>query len=75
MNILSKSDDEIYELAKPIWDNLVKSSNLKDYGGFTRDFSTQMLFGVCSTLRYRWIVNIMYKKANMLVSLKAKKFL
>ena len=45
MDILSKSDDEIYELAKPIWDNLVKSSNLKDYGGFTRDFSTQMLFG------------------------------
>ena len=45
MDILSKSDDEIYELAKPIWDNLIKSSNLKDYGGFTRDFSTQMLFG------------------------------
>ena len=45
MDILSKSDEEIYELAKPIWDNLVKSSNLKDYGGFTRDFSTQMLFG------------------------------
>ena len=45
MDILSKTDDEIFELAKPIWDNLVKSSNLKDYGGFTRDFSTQMLFG------------------------------
>ena len=45
MDILSKNDDEIYELAKPIWDNLVKSSNLKDYGGFTKDFSTQMLFG------------------------------
>ena len=45
MDILSKTDDEIYELAKPIWDNLVNSSNLKDYGGFTRDFSTQMLFG------------------------------
>ena len=45
MDILSKNDDEIYELAKPIWDNLVRSSNLKDYGGFTRDFSTQMLFG------------------------------
>ena len=38
MDILSKTDDEIYELAKPIWDNLVKSSNLKDYGGFTKDF-------------------------------------
>ena len=45
MDILSKTDDEIFKLAKPIWDNLVKSSNLKDYGGFTRDFSTQMLFG------------------------------
>ena len=45
MDILSKNDDEIYDLAKPIWDNLVRSSNLKDYGGFTRDFSTQMLFG------------------------------
>ena len=45
MDILSKKDDEIYELAKPIWFNLIKSSNLKDYGGFTRDFSTQMLFG------------------------------
>ena len=45
MNILSKTDDEIYQLAKPIWDNLVRSSNLKDYGSFTRDFSTQMLFG------------------------------
>ena len=45
MDILSKTDDEIFELAKPIWFNLVKSSNLKDYGGFTRDFSTQMLFG------------------------------
>ena len=45
MDILSKSDDEIYELAKPIWYNLVKSSNLKDYGGFTKDFSSQMLYG------------------------------
>ena len=45
MDILSKTDDEIYELAKPIWDNLVRSSNLKDYGGFTKDFSSQMLYG------------------------------
>ena len=45
MDLLEKSDDEIIEIAKPIWDNLVKSSNLKDYGGFTKDFGTQMLFG------------------------------
>ena len=45
MHILSMKDDEVYSIARPIWDNLVKSSNLKDYGGFTKDFSTQMLFG------------------------------
>ena len=38
MNLLEKSDEEILELAKPIWENLVKSSNIKDYGGFTKDF-------------------------------------
>ena len=45
MNLLNKTDDEIIEIANPIWDNLVKTSNQKDYGGFTRDFSAQMLFG------------------------------
>ena len=45
MNLLNKTDKEIIEIANPIWDNLVKSSNIKDYGGFTRDFSSQMLFG------------------------------
>ena len=45
MNLLEKSDQEIIEIANPIWDNLVRSSNIKDYGGFTKDFSSQMLFG------------------------------
>jgi hypothetical protein len=45
MNLLKKTDEEIIEISNPIWDNLVKSSNIKDYGGFTRDFSSQMLFG------------------------------
>ena len=45
MDLLSKTDAEVFAIAKPIWDNLVRSSNNKDYGGFTRDFSTQMLFG------------------------------
>ena len=45
MDLLAKSDQEIFEIGKPFWENLVRSSNLKDYGGFTRDFSTQMLFG------------------------------
>ena len=45
MKLLDKSDNEILEIAQPIWDNLVKSSNIKDYGGFTKDFSSQMLYG------------------------------
>jgi hypothetical protein len=45
MKLLEKSDKEIQEIAKPIWDNLVKTSNIKDYGGFTKDFSSQMLYG------------------------------
>ena len=45
MNLLDKTDEEIIEIASPIWDNLVKASNIKDYGGFTKDFSAQMLFG------------------------------
>ena len=45
MNLLEKSDQEIIDIAKPIWENLIKSSNIKDYSGFTRDFSSQMLFG------------------------------
>ena len=45
MDLLAKSDEEIFAIGKPFWENLVKSSNLKDYGGFTRDFSSQMLYG------------------------------
>ena len=45
MDLLKKSDKEIKEIAQPIWNNLVKTSNIKDYGGCTRDFSSQMLYG------------------------------
>ena len=45
MSILDKSEEEIFKIADPIWANLIKSSNMKDYGGFTRDFSSQMLYG------------------------------
>ena len=45
MSFTSKSDEEIIEIANPIWQNLIKSSNMRDYGSFTKDFSTQMLYG------------------------------
>ena len=45
MDLMEKSDEEIIKIASPILFNLVKSSNIKDYGGFTKDFSSQMLYG------------------------------
>ena len=45
MDLLKKTDEEIIKIANPIWENLIKTSNMKDYGGFTRDLSSQMLYG------------------------------
>ena len=45
MKLLEKTDEELLNIANPIWDNLVECSNNKDYSGFTRDFSAQMLYG------------------------------
>ena len=45
MNLVEMTDEEILKIANPIWNGLVESSNKKDYGGFTKDFGTQMLFG------------------------------
>ena len=58
MSLLDKSDEEIIKIAEPIWANLVKSSNIKDYGGFTKDFSSQMLYGANEVeLRKQWASN------------------
>tara|TARA_X000000368_G_C22414783_1_gene443417 strand:+ start:66 stop:416 length:351 start_codon:yes stop_codon:yes gene_type:complete len=68
MDLLKKTDEEIIEIANPIWDNLVKASNQKDYGGFTRDFSSQMLFGANEVeLGKQWANN------KLLTSLSNKK--
>ena len=71
MDLLKKTDEEIIEIANPIWQNLVKTSNQKDYGGFTRDFSSQMLFGANEVeLGKQWANN------KLLTSLsKQRKFL
>ena len=45
MKLLEKTDEEILQIASPIWDDLVKYSNNKDYSGFTKHFSAQMLYG------------------------------
>ena len=45
MSLQDKTDEEIIKIAEPLWGNLVKCSNKKDYSGFTKDFSAQMLYG------------------------------
>ena len=68
MNLLDKTDEEIIEIASPIWDNLVKASNINDYRGFTKDFSAQMLFGANEVeLGKQWANN------KLLTSLSKKK--
>ena len=42
MNIIENTDEEILAIANPFWDDLVKYSNNKNYGAFTRNFSIQM---------------------------------
>jgi len=42
MNIIDNTDEEILEIANPFWDDLVKYSNNKNYGAFTRNFSYEM---------------------------------
>lgn len=45
MNIIEKTDEEILEIAHPMWADLVKYSNEKNYGAFTRNFSAAMQMG------------------------------
>jgi len=40
VNITEKSDAEILAMAKPLWRDLVKSSNAGKYGEFVRNFSS-----------------------------------
>lgn len=45
MNIIEKTDEEILALAHPMWADLVKYSNEKNYGAFTRNFSSALQMG------------------------------
>ncbi len=42
MNIIDLKDEDILKVANPYWDDLVKYSNNKNYGAFTRHFSYEM---------------------------------
>ena len=46
MNINDKSDEEILEIANPMWDELIQFSNKGQYGKFIRKFSYDLLLGL-----------------------------
>ena len=46
MNIIEQSDDEIYAIAHPMWEDLIRYSNEGEYGKFIRNFSYDLLFGL-----------------------------
>lgn len=45
MNLLEKTDAEILKIADPLWQDLIKYSNEKNYVAFIKHFSKQMLAG------------------------------
>ena len=42
MNIIDKTDQEIFAIADPLWRDLVKSSNEGQYGEFAKNFSSAL---------------------------------
>lgn len=46
MNIIEKTDEELLEIAIPMWDELIKYSNEGKYGKFIRRFSYELLLGL-----------------------------
>ena len=46
MNINDRSDEEILDIAHPMWDELIKYSNKGQYGKFIKKFSYDLLLGL-----------------------------
>jgi len=46
MNIIELTDDEILEIANPLWSHLIKASNDGKYGEFVRHFSYSLIRGL-----------------------------
>ena len=42
MNIVDKTDEEIFAIANPLWRDLLKNSNEGKYGEFARNFSSSL---------------------------------
>ena len=45
-NIINHTDEELSEIANPMWDDLIKYSNKGQYGKFVQKFSYDLLLGL-----------------------------
>ena len=45
-NIIDMSDEELFAIAHPMWEDLIKYSNKGQYGKFIRKFSYDLLLGL-----------------------------
>lgn len=45
-NILDHTDEELEEIAHPMWEDLINYSNKGQYGKFIKKFSYNLLFGL-----------------------------
>lgn len=46
MNIIDLTDEEILEIAHPMWEELIRYSNKGQYGKFIKKFSYDLLLGL-----------------------------
>jgi hypothetical protein len=46
MNIIDKPDEEILDIAHPMWKDMLDASNKGNYGDFTKHFAYSVLFGL-----------------------------
>jgi hypothetical protein len=45
-NIIDHTDEELLEIAQPMWEDLIKFSNKGQYGNFVKKFSYDLLLGL-----------------------------
>jgi hypothetical protein len=65
MNITEKTDEELLEIANPMWKDLKKYSNNQNYIGFTKHFSKEMMRGANEIeIGKQWARNEITKNLN-----------
>jgi len=45
-NVIDHTDEELLDIVRPLWDDLIKYSNKGQYGKFIRKFSYDLLLGL-----------------------------